>query len=830
MSAANPHAAAAAPSPPPASMEVGLKRHDEGHDFSLDEVFDADILDALLKHEGMSTEIKKKMKKIKRRIHDGNRLTVLYAFNNKERWGRAYAVGALGAQSLDRQARNALYGTKNWDVDCKTAQPTILVRLAELADLPCDHWRRYVSGVDECRAELTAYYPDMNLDDAKGAVIALMYFAGVPQSADIPQNPLMLGLKAEIKRIAMHYKAAFPEMYKEAIDGRKAKNKSGGDPMASFMASLLGTEENKVVEAMKRFFDDAHRLVRCLMYDGCHIPRLESDNGTPPVALLPPCEAAITAATSYDIKLAFKPMVTNLKLKIEVDDDKRSDFEICRDVLLGYAEDKKMVRVGDLPWEPVPDTICGFAPVPDIFEYKQLLNSVLMGCEAYQRRPQTFRDLDFYVKNIDHDSFRIIRKRDQDLVSFPNGVFVLSTATFVANEAEKASDYAGRVARHHIDCPWTGGTETPLFDKVALFQLSADIYKWLLIMIGRLFFPIKSHDNWQVMLLIFGIGRTGKSTIVNAVLAMFAAAAVEGLSSNSEVTFGLQRLVDKELITCEDLPSDKPCSSVMLQDVFQKIVVGAPQPVNRKNATAITVALLAQMLWAGNRYIDYPDTSDNIARRIFGFHFKRALDDSQEVGDLEARIIATELPNLLNKCITAYLSEVAASGNRGIWDVAPPYFMEVREQEGSKTNYLKDFLTSPKDAAQSKWLRCYAIKEDGAMTTMDSLKKAFDRFMKKKHADVPLSVAKWSAADKGPILKLGYKLDTKMTCKRCGNPARKRGGPVCCKNYDNANRTRTEWVEGLKIVWERRRDEYTDLWEADDVAPEDNVHDNFDWM
>ena len=56
----------------------------------------------------------------------------------------------------------------------------------------------------------------------------------------------------------------------------------------------------------------------------------------------------------------------------------------------------------------------------------------------------------------------------------------------------------GKVARHHIALPYApAGTAdaSPLFDSVLERQLSAVVAATLLVLIGRVLFPVGTHDN-----------------------------------------------------------------------------------------------------------------------------------------------------------------------------------------------------------------------------------------------------------------------------------------------------------------------------------------------
>jgi phage/plasmid-associated DNA primase len=74
------------------------------------------------------------------------------------------------------------------------------------------------------------------------------------------------------------------------------------------------------------------------------------------------------------------------------------------------------------------------------------------------------------------------------------------------------------------------------------------------VLIGRLFYPIGKHDNWQVMPFLKGDANTGKGTVCDLVKRMFSPGSVGVITATQEGTFGLEGLYRKRLVMIPDLP------------------------------------------------------------------------------------------------------------------------------------------------------------------------------------------------------------------------------------------------------------------------------------
>jgi hypothetical protein len=270
--------------------------------------------------------------------------------------------------------------------------------------------------------------------------------------------------------------------------------------------------------------------------------------------------------------------------------------------------------------------------------------------------------------------------RDRDLLSFSDGVLVLSEARFVPNDAA-SEELQGRVARHHIDREFTGSEATSAMDRILSAQLAPEVAETLWAMIGRLLFRVGERDNWQVMPLLVGTSGTGKSVVLDGIAAMFTKSAVASVNKNHEQTFGLEAKLDCEVILGRDMPQQM--STVLAQELLQLMIVGEGISVPRKGRTAQDVTWTVPMVMASNFVFDYANTENQITRRLAVFRFRSRTADPDET--LASRVCCEELPAMVARSLRAYLKAVATQKESGLsfWKWCPPQMLLAQREMAS---------------------------------------------------------------------------------------------------------------------------------------------------
>ena len=466
------------------------------------------------------------------------------------------------------------------------------------------------------------------------------------------------------------------------------------------------------------------------------------------------------------------------------EDGAAGEFDAMSGALLLHASERRYKKAGGMVYQPVPGCPCAYRPLST---YEAYINVVLKNDAIYRANPRRFDEMmKFLVNYTELDEMPEFRP-DRNLLSFSNGVLQIDDLCFTPYVDIDVGD--PRVARHHIDAPYTGESNTPLVDVVLDAQFGNDavgleVADLLMALFGRLLFPIGSRDRWQVMPYLVGVGGTGKSLLLSIVDALFRKGAVGNLGGKREDIFGMANLVDKEAVFGRDMPAK--LSGALSQELMQAMVTGEAMEVPRKRLTAINLDWTAPVIMASNHLPDYVNTGNNVGRRIVIFRFANVVRDPQE--DLLDRILGTELPNVVCRVLTAYHAAVErAKAARGFWKVVPARVFEWRGELAAATNRLHEFLDMDDDERG-----CAIQRVEGRITWALDLEAAFlkcfpnDKFL----------------LDAAVLSTFGYTTSGSKyenVCLSCKQLARG-GTGRCCAAYDkNSNRRKKVVIYGMAL-------------------------------
>lgn len=305
------------------------------------------------------------------------------------------------------------------------------------------------------------------------------------------------------------------------------------------------------------------------------------------------------------------------------------------------------------------------------------------------------------------------------------------------------------------------------------------------VLIGRLFYPIGRHDNWQVMPFMKGDANTGKGTVCDLVKQMFPPSSVGVIGGTQEQTFGLESLHTKRLVMIPDLP--KKFSHILGQSDFQSMVTGEGVSVARKNRAAVSdMDWTVPLFGAGNYLFDYNDNSGSISRRLVVFLFSTLVTDRNTT--LKQTIIQDELVTILLRCLVAYRKTIERQRSADFWNkIAPASLREVQSEVKEATNYLANFLANGDSFYQ-------IIFKQGAVTQLTELEKAFANHMRINHKDERCPKI---GDDKHPIKAAGYTTERRHLCKTCHNEASKE---KCGEHYNSTNRYQRQVILNMQIL------------------------------
>ena len=420
-----------------------------------------------------------------------------------------------------------------------------------------------------------------------------------------------------------------------------------------------------------------------------------------------------------------------------------------------------------------------------VASYENFINMYFHSNPVFVKNPKKFVDVVKYMETIQHQTFPLIKKCS-DYVGFKNCAVNVVTHELLDGNSWKTTS----IPRHYIDdfFDWNN-TNTPLFDNLVQHQLgSGDIYTYFIAFIGRLFYKVKRFDNYNVVPWIKGHSATGKSTILTIIKNMFASGSVGVLNSNNETTFGLQSKYNKELLIAHEISEN--FKDKLSSDLFKQMVCGEDVSVPRKNKDELVVEWGVPMFLCSNVHLSYKNDQGSITRRLAIFKFDKHV--LQKDTTLETRIIKSELPALVAKCLLAYKSMIERIGAESFWESCPEYFHENVREMSEETDYIYMFLTLPPGDNIYGNKDMYFKREEGSVMLLQDFKRKFLNYMRYRHPGVKY---RWNS-DYDSFERLGYRIDYINVCKGCGS----RSKTGCCSEYNTANRSRRYVIENICCV------------------------------
>ena len=300
-----------------------------------------------------------------------------------------------------------------------------------------------------------------------------------------------------------------------------------------------------------------------------------------------------------------------------------------------------------------------------------------------------------YLKHcVDHQFPEL--KPDRNIRTFNNGVMVFE----FGNESFYPFRHLHTLDTNAVSCKYIPlefdvrywnmkhwyNIPTPVFQHVLESQsLSPQVCAIIYGMLGRLLYPLGSHDNWQVILFLQGVANSGKSTIGKVVKMFFDISQVAILSSNAEDKFGLEPLLNHLVWICFEVTKSWSISRCD----FQSMVSGEDVSAARKNKVAQQITWDIPGLLLGNEMGPWLDSAGSIIRRLLVCKFQNTITEVDN--DLDKKLFQ-ELPMILYKCQSAYVSMVKEYKSDGIWQRIPRYFKKVQKDIAVNTNPIKAFL------------------------------------------------------------------------------------------------------------------------------------------
>jgi hypothetical protein len=113
---------------------------------------------------------------------------------------------------------------------------------------------------------------------------------------------------------------------------------------------------------------------------------------------------------------------------------------------------------------------------------------------------------------------------------------------------------------------------TPIFDQMLNDQhFDREVKKWVYILLIRCIYELGTHDDFQVMLFLWGLGGTGKSTAINFVKSFWEAMDVAVLNNTVEPNYPVAHCPGKNLVIAPDVKRNWKLEMTMFQNMISMV-------------------------------------------------------------------------------------------------------------------------------------------------------------------------------------------------------------------------------------------------------------------
>lgn len=722
--------------------------------------------------------------------------------------GRLYGAGL---QCVSGWIRRILGYKYYHDVDMKNAGPMLFSQLAKKALGECpaiieEYARDRRTVFERVRAN---GMPDASDELLKELFLVTMHGGNYAnQPGAVAGNPVLDYFRKNIRRTAR--KLWLLDQYKEIrsqITEAKKKDATVNET-GRFLSYICQQAERAALLAMAEYFVKSGRVVGTLIHDGLQLERTDVGS-THPLSSewLRGAEKAILSATSFTVDLVEKPMTpteedwamyNGPKVMNKIAGPLNQQIEL----MVQHASSLKLVRSDGYVWSLHP-RVKGVFVVGD--EAVSFINNALGSHPAF--RGADMKVLTSWFNTNEHPRFQLLTPDKFGYsIAFQNGYFDLEALLWHADDSPPLA------TKHFFDQFLDDELltrPTPLWDSLlehqlgsrsrcsrpgcgdqATFQLDGQLYcrapghapegsepaplalsDMLEVLIGRLFYPVGKHDQWQVMPFMKGDADTGKSTLIEIVSEMFPIGTSGTIGTNTEKKYGLESLEDKRIVCIPDMPAN--ISQIVSQGDFQSMITGERVTVARKYKTAVSnQPWTVPMLAAGNFIMDYKDAAGSLSRRLAVFSFINLIEDRNTL--LKRDVIKDELVNVMIRCIVSYRQCAERNAGKGFWEhVAPAALKATKEDVKEQTNYLARFIKNGSTFYQIQFIK-------GSVTKLEDLEKAFSNHMKFDMKIERMTIG----ADHHAIKAAGFTVKRTNICKICNLEFRQDN---CGDHYDRRN-------------------------------------------
>lgn len=268
------------------------------------EVYDVDAMNHLCNYDGLSTDMKTKLKKYKKNRKNINHVQIVYS------WGKNMATikfGRLtgsGLMDFDKEVRATLADKYYFDLDMVNAQPVILSQLCKKNGWACPLLNEYINYRKEKIAELM-FDMGVSRDECKEFFIQLLFGSKI---AWVLNHPFMISMTKEMNEIMKNVGRTYPDILAHCQKiYKKDPSKKGKNPEAGCIAHVVQNEERLILMVIDSSLRSQGRNMDVFIHDGGLVRKLENEQEFP-VDIITKCEKDVMDSLGYQISLIIKSM------------------------------------------------------------------------------------------------------------------------------------------------------------------------------------------------------------------------------------------------------------------------------------------------------------------------------------------------------------------------------------------------------------------------------------------------------------------------------------------------------------------------------------------
>lgn len=291
---------------------------------------------------------------------------------------------------------------------------------------------------------------------------------------------------------------------------------------------------------------------------------------------------------------------------------------------------------------------------------------------------------------------------------------------------------SGTAAAAHEGAPAEPDSITPYFDDLFRTQGIRDpkakscappvpsrtrmLMSFTKAMLGRFFFTVGQHDNWQVATFFKGLAETGKSVTSETFLRLFRKDKVLRMGNNVQKEFnGAAHGADADVMLIPEFGMETTIDQLM----FQSMVTGEGVVLARKHLKPLVVDAWRSHIWlVGNRMAsNWVNNSGSLGRRLAVVAFDRPVPEGRIDLLLDKRLARQELGNVLFGCVAAYNWYSHFRGQTRFWDCCPKQMRVWRERAIVDSDTMKAFVGDGQ-----------LVAAEGAYMPLAEFKRAYHRW------------------------------------------------------------------------------------------------------